>query len=155
MQVVYPGSFDPPTFGHFSIIEKAAELFEKVTIVVAENSEKTQFINNEDKKKLLESLCEKFNNVEVKIWKGLLIDCVRELKADVIIKGLRNQSDLQHEQLMAEANRKLSGIETLFMPCEGKYQYISSSLVRQIHKMAGPVEQFVPAKVNEFLMSKK
>jgi len=155
MHVVYPGSFDPPTLGHISIIDKVSKLFDRVTVIVAENPDKKPFIKCAEKKKLIESLCENFNNVDVFVWKGLLIDCVKDLKADVILKGLRNQSDLEVEQLMAEANRKLSGIETLFMPCEGKFQHISSSLVRQIHKMAGPVEQFVPTKVNEFLMSKK
>jgi pantetheine-phosphate adenylyltransferase len=155
MHCVYPGSFDPPTFGHLSLIERAVSLFEKLTIVVGENPDKKTLFSADERKNLLESLVAKYNNVEVVVVSGLLVNYVKTSGADFILKGIRNNNDLSSEQVMAETNKKLSGIETLFMPCEGKFQYISSSLVRQVHSMDGNIDQFVPQKVCESLMAKK
>jgi pantetheine-phosphate adenylyltransferase len=154
MHAIYPGSFDPPTIGHLSIIEKAVKLFDRITVVIAVNPDKNSFLKTEDRKSLLQKLCNEYKNVNVIDFNGLIVDCVKEVGADVIIKGLRNNGDLSHEQIMAETNRKLSGVETLFLPCEGKFQYISSSLVRQVFNMGGPIEQFVPMDVSEFLVKK-
>jgi pantetheine-phosphate adenylyltransferase len=154
MLALYPGTFDPPTLGHLSLIARASKLFKKIVVVVAVNPDKKTLLSSVERKNLLESLVENYNNVEVIEAEGLLVKTAKKIGADCILKGIRNQHDLHYEQVMAETNNKLSEIETLFMPCEGKFQYISSSLVRQVHSLGGDISPFVPEKVCDTLVGK-
>lgn len=154
MHVAYPGSFDPPTLGHLSMIERAASLFERLTIIVAFNPDKNSFLNADERVDLLVQSCKHLKNVHVIKFSGLLVDGLKEINSDAIIKGIRTADDLHNEQLMAETNRVMSGIETIFFPSEGKYQFISSSLIKQIFTMGGSVKPFLPENVHTYLLNK-
>lgn len=156
MHVLYPGSFDPPTLGHRSLIERAAKLFSKVTVVVSVNAQKKDWIDRTHRLELLEEMCSEWKNVRVIIDEGLVVDCAKREKADVLLKGIRSSQDIEHEKMMATVNQKIGkGVETLFMFSVGEFVGISSSLVRQIHQMDGALKSFVPDNVLNYLKNVK
>ena len=152
MHVVYPGSFDPPTSGHLHVIERARVLFDRLTVIVAVNPDKKNWLSMKDRLKLLRECCKNWPHVEVVGGKGLLVDQVREIGANAVLKGIRGQPDLDIEHQMAIVNYHLgAGVETVFLLSHERYAHISSSLVRQIHKLRGDVRPFVPEAALPFL----
>jgi len=152
MHVVYPGSFDPPTLGHLSIVNRAKSLFGRVTVMIGVNPFKKSWLEVEDRYALLVEMFKNEENVDVVCESGLVAEAVKKLGADAIIKGIRSETDLRSEQVMAEANSILGkGLETLFLTSKGELQGVSSSLVRQIFQLGGDVSPFVPASVYEWL----
>jgi pantetheine-phosphate adenylyltransferase len=148
MKVIYPGSFDPPTLGHVSIASRAAELFERVVVVVAHNPHKDHWFSADKRVELFQRSMADFKNVEVICREGLVAEVAVELEASAIVKGLRSEADFRIEHTMAEANAILGRqLETLFLMSKGELQGISSSLVRQIHQLGGDVSPFVPRVV--------
>jgi pantetheine-phosphate adenylyltransferase len=152
MHVIYPGSFDPPTFGHMAVVERAARLFDRVTIVVANNPDKSYWLSENDRLDLFRSLVSRFDNIDVVAHGGLVVELAKKLGAEAIVKGLRSESDYRLEQVMEEVNSVLGhGLETLFLMARGDLQTVSSSLVRQVYQLGGDVSHFVPELVESAL----
>lgn len=145
---VYPGSFDPVTNGHLDIIQRAANIFDKVVVAVLENPLKNPLFTKEERVSMLKEVTYSFENVEIDSFTGLLIHYMNTKNAKVIIKGLRAVSDFEYEFQMALLNSKLdSQIETLFMMTNNKYSYLSSSAVKQIAMFGGCIRELVPDSI--------
>jgi pantetheine-phosphate adenylyltransferase len=142
---VYPGSFDPPTKGHIDLMERANVLFDKVIVAVANNTEKNSLFSYEERVEMIMELTKHIPGLEVKPFKGLIIDLVREVNAIALIRGLRAVSDFENEMTMAATNRKmLPTCDTIsFMPSE-EYMFVSSRLVKEIVQLGGDASPFVP-----------
>jgi pantetheine-phosphate adenylyltransferase len=152
---IYPGTFDPVTYGHIDIIDRAANLFDVVIVGVAYNINKTPMFTKEERKDLIKSVTKKYKNVRVEMFNGLLVDFAKSQKANVIIRGLRAISDFEYEFQMSLTNRKLApGITTMFLMPNEKYTYLNSSLVRELSKLKGDISNFVPPVVEKKLKLK-
>ncbi|MBU5482741.1 pantetheine-phosphate adenylyltransferase [Clostridium sp. MSJ-11] len=152
---IYPGSFDPITNGHLNIIERAATIFDEVTVGVLVNPDKKGLFSIEERVKLIERAIKHIPNVKVKSFSGLLVDYMNENDIKVIIKGLRAISDFEYEFQMSLMNKKLSpDIETLFMMTCTQYSYLSSSSVKQVAAFGGCIKDLVPDEIIEDIMLK-
>ncbi|NOY54780.1 MAG: pantetheine-phosphate adenylyltransferase [Actinobacteria bacterium] len=145
-----PGSFDPPTNGHLDVIRRCLAVFGEVVIAVVANPSKTPLFDAGERVAMLQRLYDG-ERVGVESFDGLLVDFARSRNVDVIVKGLRAVSDFEYELQMAQMNESLSGISTLFLPTNPVYGFLSSSLVKEVARFGGPVEELVPASVNEAL----
>jgi pantetheine-phosphate adenylyltransferase len=153
---LYPGTFDPPTLGHVSIVSRAARLFGKLTIGVASLSEKNPLFDLDSRISLLRNIFSDLANVEIKPFNGLLVDFAKSENARIIVRGLRNISDFDFEFRMAVTNKHcLPDLETVFLMSDPDTGYISSTLVKQIASQGGDVSEFVPAQVLEALRGVK
>jgi len=152
----YPGSFDPFTNGHLQIVTKAAKCFDKVIIGVAYNSEKEVKINKEKMKEAIEKTIKEmdFKNVEVVLYSGLTAEMAKKYGANILIRGLRNGTDYQYEENVAETNEKVFGIDTCYFRA-GNLGYVSSSLIMELWNNGVNVEKFVPKYVAEIIESKE
>ena len=147
---IYPGTFDPVTYGHLDVLERAAKLFGHVTVAVAVSSTKNALFTPEQRVELVRANVGHLPNVDVLSFEGLLVEFARAHKAHAIIRGLRALSDFEFEFNMALMNRHLEpNVETLFVMPKEAYSYTSSSLVKQIAKLGGDVAKFVPPSVAE------
>lgn len=146
---VYPGSFDPFTYGHLDIATRAAKMFETVHIVVVHNPAKNPRLTTEQRVELItEILKNKQGNFLVSsLDTGLLVDYCKSLGADALVKGVRTNVDLDYELPMAQVNRDLSGIETIFIPADPTHGFVSSSLVKQVFDLGGDISKYVPTEV--------
>ena len=152
---IYPGTFDPVTFGHLDVLERAAKMFDKVIISAAASSGKTALFSLVERIEMLKKITMKLKNVQTESFGGLLVDYAKSKKAVVIIRGLRAISDFEYEFQMALTNRKIAPeIETVFLMPNEKYSYISSTFVREIAKYGGDVSGFVPKAAEEMLKKK-
>ncbi|MBA4494745.1 pantetheine-phosphate adenylyltransferase [Paenactinomyces guangxiensis] len=152
---VYPGSFDPVTFGHLDIIERGAKVFDKIIVAVLINSAKNPLFSVEERKQMLIEATKVFPQVEVDSFDGLLIDYVHKREANVILRGLRAISDFEYELQIASINRKLSEkVETLFLMTNNKHSFISSAMVKEVAKYGADVKDLVPHHVAEALSLK-
>lgn len=142
-----PGSFDPPTVGHIEIIDRASKLFDKVTVAVIRNSTKQATLTSDERVEFLKRSLEGKSNVDVISFDGLLVDCATTVGANVVVKGLRAVSDFDYELQMAQANRQLSNIETVFLSTNPQHSFLSSSMVRDIAKYGGDISSLVPAPI--------
>lgn len=150
---IYPGSFDPITKGHLDILQTATEIFDKVIIAVAHNSAKQGFVPVPDRVELIKKSVQHIDNVEVDAFEGLTINYAREKGATVLIRGLRAVSDFEYELQLSQANSALaSEIKTVFLTTKPKYNFISSSTIKEIFLNKGDVSKFVPEPVNEYLI---
>lgn len=155
MVVIYPGSFDPVTYGHLDIIARCAKKFDKIIVSVLNNKSKTNLFTLEERVELLEKVLEDYDNVEVDTFSGLLVDYAREKNCTTMIRGLRAVSDFEYEMQMALVNKKLEeDIETLFMIARGQYAYLSSSIVKEVAMFSGNISCFVPEIVEMALKEK-
>jgi pantetheine-phosphate adenylyltransferase len=148
---VCPGSFDPVTNGHLDIIGRAARLCDEVIVGVLVNQSKSGLFTVEERIDMLREVTASYENVRVESFRGLLVDFCRAQQASVLIKGLRAVSDFDYELKMAQMNVGLSGVETLFMPTNPLYSFLSSSLVKDVAKWGGDVSAHVPDRVREAL----
>lgn len=149
---VYPGSFDPITYGHLDIIERAAAIFDRVIVAVSINAGKQPLFTMEERTEMIAGESARLANVEVKCFRGLLTEFMKQESARVIVRGLRAISDFENELQMALMNRKLSpGIETLFLVAHPKYSYLSSSIVKEIAGLKGDVSGLVSEQVCQCL----
>ena len=145
---IYPGTFDPVTYGHLDVLKRAAKLFDRVTVAVAISSTKNALFTSEQRIELVRSNLVQLPSVVVLGFDGLLVEFAREQKAQAIIRGLRALSDFEFEFNMALMNRHLEPeVETLFVMPKEAYSYTSSSLVKQIAQLGGDIAHFVPANV--------
>ena len=141
---IFPGSFDPITLGHKDIIEKSLNIFDSVIIGIGQNSEKKYMFSAKRRKQFVEETFKSINNIEVKIYDELTVDFCKKNNADFIIRGLRNVSDFEFEKNIALTNRKLGGIETVFLLTSAKNSFISSGIVRDLIKNNGDYSLFIP-----------
>lgn len=142
---VYPGSFDPCTNGHLDIIERSSKLFDKVVVAVLTNSAKKPMFTVDERISFLESVISDFPNVEVCSFSGLLVDFLRKIDANVVVKGIRAVSDFEYEFQMALTNKALyPDMETLFLHTNKEYMFLSSSIVREIASYGGSLDGLVP-----------
>lgn len=152
---IYPGTFDPVTNGHLDIIERASKLFTKVIVAVAVNRGKAPLFTVEERVSLAQMVTKDFANVEVIGFDNLLVECAEDYGANVILRGLRAVSDFEYEFQLAGMNRRLSpDLETMFLTPAEQYEFISSSMIREIAELKGDVSSFVPACVQRRLIEK-
>ena len=146
-KVVCPGSFDPITFGHLDIIERASKLFDEVVIAVLVNKTKTTLFSVDERIEMIKEVTKKFKNVSVDSWSGLLVEYCANNNISMIVKGLRAVSDFDYELQMSQINLQLKGIETIFMSTSPIHSFLSSSLVKEIANYGGDVSNYVPAEI--------
>ena len=152
---LYPGSFDPITKGHLDVLKRAADIFDKVIIVVSINVNKKSFLPLEDRLNLIREACKDIPNVEVDSFDGLTIEYAKKKNANVLIRGLRAVSDFEYEMQLSQANSALcKDIHTVFLITKPKYNFISSGTVREIAVMNGDISKFVPEPVAKYLEAK-
>lgn len=156
MTAIYPGSFDPITYGHLDIIKRAATIFDKLTVAVLCNKAKTPLFSIEERVKILEEALKDFDNVEIVSYEGLLVDFARKNGDKVIIRGLRAVTDFEYELQLAQTNKKISNdeIDTMFLTTDLQYAYLSSSTVREVAAFGGDISKFVPKFVEEKVYEK-
>lgn len=147
---VYPGTFDPITHGHTDLVTRAARVFGKVIVAVAESPHKTPFFTLEKRIELAQSQLGHLDNIEIVGFSNLLVEFVQEIEATVIIRGLRAVSDFEYEFQLASMNRHLaSSVETLFLTPDERYGFISSTLVREVARLGGSVSEFVGPQIEK------
>lgn len=152
---LYPGTFDPITFGHIDIVIRASKIFSKVVVVIADNPNKKCLFSADERLNFAENCLKNYSNVEVIKYGGLIIDAVAQTGASTIIRGLRAMSDFDYEFQMAFTNRQLNGdVETVFLMPSSQYTYLSSSLVKQLSQFGGNVDDFVAPIVAQALKDK-
>jgi pantetheine-phosphate adenylyltransferase len=152
---IYPGSFDPITYGHIDIIKRASTLFDEVIVAVARNIAKTPLFSEEERADMIKQAIRDLPTVRVDSFQGLLIDYARHVGAQAIIRGLRAVTDFEYELQMALVNRKLDeSVITVFLMPHEKYSYLNSSIVKELARFNGEVSSFVPPHVEEKLMYK-
>ncbi len=152
---LYPGTFDPFTYGHLDVLERACPLFEQVEVTVAINSSKHTLFTIDERCTLIEQCVAHLDNVTVAAFEGLLVDRARERQATALVRGLRQVSDFDYEFRMAFANRKMyPEVETVFFMTSEAHAMISASIVRDVHRWGGDLTPFVPPLVVEALRAK-
>jgi pantetheine-phosphate adenylyltransferase len=152
---VYPGSFDPPTFGHLDIIDRSSRVFSRVIVAVAMNIRKNVIFTPAERKAMLRNLTRSYSNVEIDSFRGLLVKYARDKGAHVVLRGLRAISDFEYEFQMAHMNKKLApDVDTIFMMTGERYSYISSNIVKEIAGFGGKIDDLVPAPVREQVLRK-
>ncbi|MDP5078501.1 MAG: pantetheine-phosphate adenylyltransferase [Nonlabens sp.] len=145
---VFPGSFDPVTLGHVDIITRGASLFDELIIAVGTNALKTYTFTAAQRVAFLEEAFSELKNVKVTHYTGLTVDYCKTIGAHYILRGLRNPADFQFEESIAQANKKMTGIDTAFLLTAPEYSFISSSIVRDVMKNGGDYSAFVPKGVS-------
>ena len=152
---LYPGTFDPITYGHIDVVRRATELFSRVVVLVARNSTKQPMFTAEERAAMIREVFRRHPRVEVDGFNGLLVEYARRRKASVIIRGLRAVSDFEYEFQMALTNRKLAPrIDTIFLVPHERYTYLNSTIVREVARLGGDVSDFVPPVVRRRLLEK-
>jgi pantetheine-phosphate adenylyltransferase len=154
---VYPGSFDPITLGHVDIIERCSKIVDELHVLVVHNPEKSPMFSSAKRIELIQDSLKEAGvtsaNIKVtELSSGLLVDYIRKVDAKLLIKGFRNNVDLDYELPMAKVNRDLSGIETIFISADPQYGLVASSLVREVASLGGPVQNYVSAAVAKALL---
>ncbi|MBN1760223.1 MAG: pantetheine-phosphate adenylyltransferase [Chitinispirillaceae bacterium] len=152
---LYPGTFDPITFGHIDIAVRASQIFSRVIAVVAQNPGKNPLFSVKERLDMVRESLKDVPRIEVISYGGLIVNCVREHKATVIIRGLRALTDFEYEFQMAYTNRKLfDAAETVFLMPSARYTYLNSTMVKQIARFGGDIGNFVPEYVREQLLGR-
>ena len=152
-RAVCPGSFDPLTYGHLDIIERAAKQFDEVVVAVLVNRTKASLFTVDERISMIQQTTKHLSNVRVDSWSGLLVDYCRDNGIDCIVKGLRAVSDFDYELQMAQMNSQL-GVDTLFVATKPEYSFLSSSIIKEIAKYHGDVAKLVPPVVDQALKAK-
>lgn len=148
VKAVYPGSFDPPTFGHLNIIERARTIFSEIHVVVAVNSEKKYLFSEEERIELLREMVQPWDNVFVHSWNSLIVEYARRIDARVLIRGVRNLADFSYEFDLAMMNRGLNReVDTVFLSTAPEYFVLRSSAIKELAALGGDVSTMVPASV--------
>jgi pantetheine-phosphate adenylyltransferase len=152
---IYPGSFDPLTNGHLDLIERGSKIFDELIVAIVRNPEKNPLFSLAERKQMTEALTERWDNVRVDTFEGLMVDYATRINANAVLRGIRAISDYEYELQMALMNRKLApDLETVFMMPAEAYSYLSSRLVREIGQLGGPVRGLVPELVEQRLREK-
>lgn len=152
---IYPGSFDPVTYGHIDIIRRAADIFDKLTVSILNNRGKTSLFSVEERVNIIKEVTKDIPNVSVASYDGLLIDYCKQNNAGVIIRGLRAITDFEYELQMAQTNRKLGeNVDTMFLTTSLEYAYLSSSTVKEVASFGGDISKFVPPFIADMVYGK-
>ncbi len=152
---IYPGSFDPITKGHLDVLHTGTEIFDKVIIAVAKNSEKKGFLTVDERVELIKKSVGHLENVEVDCFEGLTIEYAKQKGAQILLRGLRAVSDFEYEMQLSQANSALSSdIKTVFLITKPKYNFISSSTIKEIFLNGGDISKFVPEAVDSYLKTR-
>lgn len=152
---IYPGTFDPVTYGHLDVVSRASGLYNKVIVAVAYSQEKNPLFTAEERLEMLRKATEDIENVEVVAFEGLVVDLAKDNNAKVVLRGIRMISDFEYEFQMALTNRKLAPeIETVFMMPNESYSYLSSKLIKEVAGLGADVSDFVPVEVGAKLKEK-
>ena len=146
-KAIFPGSFDPITLGHFDIVNRGVTLFDEVIIAIGENSSKDYMISLEERKQFIENTFKDNPKVKVMSYSGLTTEFCKEIGVDFILRGLRNPADFEFEKAIAQTNRHLSTLETVFLLTSAQTSFISSSIVREIIRFDGDYKKLVPNSV--------
>ena len=156
IKALYTGSFDPLTNGHLNIIERAAKLYDELTIGIIVNYSKKSMFSLEERKEMIEETLSHLDNVNVEFFSGLLADYVNENKFNVVVRGLRATMDFEYEIQMAHMNARLfdEQVETVFLMTDPKYSFISSSMMKEVHSLGGSIEGLVPEVILEKMDNK-
>lgn len=153
---IYPGSFDPITKGHLDVLKTGAEIFDKVIIAVSHNSRKTGFLSVDERVELIKASIQDLPNVEVDSFEGLTVKYAKQKGAKVILRGLRAVSDFEFEMQLSQANAAMAiDVKTVFLTTKAKYNFISSSTVKDIALLGGDISKFVPEPVFEYLKNNR
>jgi pantetheine-phosphate adenylyltransferase len=153
-RAVCPGSFDPITFGHIDIIERASSQFDEVIVAVLENRTKASLFTTQERMEMIRKTTSQFKNVKVDSWHGLLVDYCKENSIQAMVKGLRAVTDFDYELQMAQVNLQGSGVETMFMATAPTHSFLSSSIVKELAHFGGDVSSMVPGVVNDALKAR-
>ncbi len=157
-RAIYPGTFDPITYGHLDILNRAIKLFDEIIITIAVNPGKEPLFSLDERRKLIDKTLETHSNktqIKIEGFDGLLVNFAMEKNASAIIRGLRAVSDFEYEFQMALMNRRLSdGISTVFMMPHEKYTYLNSTIVKEVARLGGNISNFVPPEVEQALLKK-
>ena len=146
-KAIYPGSFDPVTFGHQDIIERSSVIFDELIVGVLNNSSKNSLFSGEERVSMLKELTKEYGNVTVDSFDGLLVDYMKESGATIIVRGLRAVTDFEYELQIAQTNHvEYPKAETIFLTTNLKYSYLSSSVVREFAAYGGDISKFVPSQ---------
>lgn len=155
MRAIYPGSFDPITFGHLDIITRSAKIADELIVGVLKNNSKSPLFSLEERVKMIEEVSKGFDNVKVVPFEGLLVDFAKNMNADVVVRGLRAITDFEYELQMAQTNHKLAEqVETMFLTTSLEYSYLSSTIVKEVAAFGGDISQFVPELVSQRILEK-
>jgi pantetheine-phosphate adenylyltransferase len=155
IKAVFPGSFDPPTYGHLNIIERARNIFGEIHVVVAVNSEKKYLLTEDERVSLMKSMVSKWSNVYVHSWNHLIVEYAKSIDARVLIRGVRNLSDFSYEFDLALMNHGLNpDIETVFLSPDPKYFVLRSSAIKELAAFGGDITTMVPDEVASVLATK-
>lgn len=147
LAAIYPGTFDPITFGHLDIIERASRRFPRIVVALSQNPGKAPLFSLEERVALAKEVLRDADGVEVDSFDGLLVNYAKRSGIGVLVKGLRAVTDFDYELQMAQMNHRLAGVETFFMVATPVYSFLSSSLVKEIARFGGDVDEFVPGEV--------
>jgi len=152
---IYPGSFDPLTNGHLDLIERGSKIFDELIVAILRNSEKQPLFSLGERREMMEAMTQRWKNVGVDTFEGLMVDYAMKVKATAVLRGIRAISDYEYELQMALMNRKLApNVETVFMMPAEAYSYLSSRLVREIAQLGGSISGLVPELVQRRLQEK-
>lgn len=155
LRAVYPGSFDPVTYGHLDIIRRSRSLADELIVGVLNNKAKTPLFSVEERVKMLKEMTKNMPGVKVVPFEGLLIDFAKEMSAGIVVRGLRAVTDFEYELQMAQTNNKLSPeLETVFLTTSLEYSYLSSTIVKEVAAFGGDISQFVPGIVADLIEEK-
>ncbi len=147
-RAIYPGSFDPITYGHLDVIERSSKMFDELIIGVLNNTSKNALFPVSNRVKMISELIADFDNVKVMSFDGLLVDFAKQTEANIIIRGLRMVTDFEYEMQIAQSNKvQMPELETVFLTTDLKYSYLSSSVVREFASFGGDIDKFVPPSV--------
>jgi pantetheine-phosphate adenylyltransferase len=153
---VYPGSFDPITNGHIDVLQRASKLFDHVIIAILKNPSKSSFLSIDVRMNLIKESISDLKNVEIDSFEGLTVEYAQDKNAKVLIRGLRAVSDFEHEMQMAQINKTLSTeVETIFLMPKVEYNFLSSSLVKEVALLGGDISQLVPKTVDNYFKALK
>tara|TARA_Y100000766_G_scaffold271801_1_gene271020 strand:+ start:214 stop:687 length:474 start_codon:yes stop_codon:yes gene_type:complete len=152
MKILYPGTFDPLTYGHIDLIQRAEKLFGNVVVAVLVNTNKVPTFSLEQRILQIKTSLSHLSKIEVISYSGLTVDCAKEVNANLILRGLRAMSDFEYELQIAHTNKSLNtDIETIFLSTNTNYSFLSSSLVKEVAKFGGKINHMVPSQVEKDL----
>lgn len=147
-RAIYPGSFDPVTFGHLDIIKRSSRLFDEIIVGVLNNSSKNALFSIDERVNMIKELTKEYPNVRVDSFEGLLVDYAKQVDAKIIVRGLRAVTDFEYELQIAQVNHvELPELETIFLTTSLNYSYLSSTVVREFASYGGDISRFVPAEI--------